>query len=305
MERQEVFQTLAELFRSIGLSVDQDEEFTINPLQGLHGKPPVNSPSFRTNYFAFLLIEDAEGHYHIDHLQFPLKAKSFYFTLPGHLKSFHLQRDSQGFMITFSEAFFRRFQPMDMYKEFPFLLGESVPVMYPPSGVFDDLRNLYQSMHREYQSNSPYRYAILSNLLVVLLLKVKELLREYQHQVTLENRSGEIVRIFRQILDERFRSIANGNSVSLQAGDMAHEMNLSADHLSKTIKQETGKSLSSWIDERLIAEAQSLLLRTDLSIKDIAYRLTFGEPTNFNKYFKKATGITPGDYRRQFSKISS
>lgn len=297
----EVFQTLTSFFKSIGLTLNQDEEFTINPLKGLHGKPPIQSPSFRTNYFAFLLIEDADGSYKIDNLQFELKPKSFYFTLPGHLKSFNLQKDSHGFMITFSERFLRQFHAGDLYKEFPFLLTENVPVMYPPQEVYDDLRFLYENIYRQYADESEFKYPIIGNLLFALLLKVKELLKKYQHEVSLENRSGEIVRLFRQALDQRFRSIAEGQTgVSLDVKTFSNEINISQDHLSKTIRNETGKSVSAWIDERLISEAQSLLIQTDLPINDIAYRLTFNEPTNFTKYFKKFTGETPKNYREKF-----
>jgi AraC-like DNA-binding protein len=299
-DNKEVFQTLATFFKSIGLSLNQDEEFTINPLKGLHGKPPIQSPSFRTNYFAFLLIEDAYGSYKIDNLQFDLQPKSFYFTLPGHLKSFNLLKDSDGYMITFSEKFLRQFHAGDLYKEFPFLLAETVPVMYPPKAIFNDLKNLYRSIYQEYVGESSYKYAIIGNLLFALLLKVKELLKKYQHQVSLENRSGEIVRLFRQLLDNRFRKIAAGADTILNVKDIANEMNLSQDHLSKTIKGETGKPVSGWIDERLITEAQSLLVQTDLPVNDIAYRLTFSDPTNFTKYFKKFTNYTPKAYREKF-----
>ncbi|MFN8336356.1 MAG: helix-turn-helix transcriptional regulator [Cyclobacteriaceae bacterium] len=296
----EIFQTLAAFFKSIGLTLKQDEEFTINSLKGLHGKPPIQSPAFRTNYFAFLLIEDAHGSYKIDNLQFELKPKSFYFTLPGHLKSFNLQKDSHGYMITFSEKFLRQFHAGDLYKEFPFLLAETVPVMDPPKEVFDDLKLLYTNIQREYVSESSYKYAIIGNLLFALLLKVKELLKKYQHQVSLENRSGEIVRLFKQSLDTHLRSMAAGNESMLNVKNFADELNISQDHLSKTIKSETGKTVSSWIDERLIAEAQSLLIQTGLPVNDIAYRLTFREPTNFTKYFKKFTGHTPKAYRDKF-----
>jgi AraC-like DNA-binding protein len=204
-------------------------------------------------------------------------------------------------MITFSEKFLRQFHAGDLYKEFPFLLSETVPVMYPPKEVFSDLKILYESIDREYKGSSDYKYQIIGNLLFALLLKVKELLRNYQHQVSLENRSGEIVRLFRQSLESRIRQITSGMNGVLHMGDIADELNISQDHLSKTIKRETGKSVSAWIDDRLIAEAQSLLVQTDLPINEIAYRLTFNEPTNFTKYFKKLTGQTPRSYRSNFN----
>jgi len=96
--------------------------------------------------------------------------------------------------------------------------------------------------------------------------------------------------LFKQSLNNRFALISSGADSNFRVKDIALELNISQDHLSKTIKSETGKSVTAWTDERLISEAQSLLLQTDLPINDIAYKLAFKEPTNFTKYFKKSTG---------------
>jgi AraC-like DNA-binding protein len=47
----------------------------------------------------------------------------------------------------------------------------------------------------------------------------------------------------------------------------------------------------------MITFAKSLLRQTELSVKEIAYRLHFNEPTHFNAFFKKQTGFTPQQYR--------
>ncbi len=40
-----------------------------------------------------------------------------------------------------------------------------------------------------------------------------------------------------------------------------------------------------------------MLVSTSLSVKEIAFALGFGEPTNFLKYFKKHTSLTPVEFR--------
>ncbi|WP_375303716.1 helix-turn-helix domain-containing protein [Niastella sp. OAS944] len=45
-------------------------------------------------------------------------------------------------------------------------------------------------------------------------------------------------------------------------------------------------------------EAKYLLKYTHEYISTISYKLHFSEPTHFNKFFKKASGLTPMDYRR-------
>ena len=44
--------------------------------------------------------------------------------------------------------------------------------------------------------------------------------------------------------------------------------------------------------------AQALLLSTDEAVLDIAFQCGFNNSTNFNRAFKKITGISPTEYRR-------
>jgi len=69
-------------------------------------------------------------------------------------------------------------------------------------------------------------------------------------------------------------------------------------HLTNTIKLTTGKSPCEIMEERLLEEAQKMLSQTEMSVADISYRLAYGEPTNFIKFYKLMTGITPLRYRK-------
>ncbi|WP_461115458.1 helix-turn-helix domain-containing protein [Spirosoma jeollabukense] len=79
--------------------------------------------------------------------------------------------------------------------------------------------------------------------------------------------------------------------------EIAHLLAVHPNYLGDVVKKETGKSVSDWIDSRLVAEAKSLRLQTDLTIAQIACTLAFNEPTNFTKYFRHQTGLTPRAYR--------
>jgi AraC family transcriptional regulator, transcriptional activator of pobA len=69
-------------------------------------------------------------------------------------------------------------------------------------------------------------------------------------------------------------------------------------HLNAVVKRITGKTASQIIQEQLIVQAKSLLLTTELSIKEVAYQMGFDEPTHFNAFFKKMTQHTPAVFRK-------
>jgi AraC-like DNA-binding protein len=69
-------------------------------------------------------------------------------------------------------------------------------------------------------------------------------------------------------------------------------------HLSQSIKSVAGKNALSYIGDRLLSEAKSLIQYTDFDIAEIAYQLGFSDPANFGKFFKKEMRMSPSDYRR-------
>ena len=55
------------------------------------------------------------------------------------------------------------------------------------------------------------------------------------------------------------------------------------------------------INARLLLEARRLLRYTDLSSKEVAFRLGFDDPSYFVKFFKREAGMLPLELREQAS----
>ena len=79
----------------------------------------------------------------------------------------------------------------------------------------------------------------------------------------------------------------------------AERMGLSPKYFSKLIKMSSGRSAPDWIDSYVILEAKNLLKYSDMSIKEIVFRLNFSDQPTFTKFFKAHTGITPAQFRKK------
>eukprot|EP01034_Spumella_vulgaris_P026704 gene26704-33326_t len=74
-------------------------------------------------------------------------------------------------------------------------------------------------------------------------------------------------------------------------------LGLSVKSLNRACLEATGLSTKSCINQRIALEAKRLLAHTALAVQAIAIDLSFEDPTNFVKFFKREVGMTPGQFR--------
>ena len=79
----------------------------------------------------------------------------------------------------------------------------------------------------------------------------------------------------------------------------ASQLCVTPKYLSVICKQETGKTPSCWIRERLIEKIRYYLLNTSLSAKEIAHRVDMPNASFFGKFVKQHFGCTPMEYRNK------
>ncbi|MFD2706959.1 helix-turn-helix domain-containing protein [Salibacterium lacus] len=82
---------------------------------------------------------------------------------------------------------------------------------------------------------------------------------------------------------------------------VADYMNLTPGYVSTMFKEECGVTLKRYILESKIREAERLVIYSDMPLSDIALMLCFNDQTYFTKAFKRITGRTPMQYRKQGS----
>lgn len=119
----------------------------------------------------------------------------------------------------------------------------------------------------------------------------RELQRAKETSVLRSSRSEEIFSKFVRLLAEYH---LRERTVSFYADKLC----LSPKYFSKLIKNASGRSAPDWIDSFVILEAKNFLRYSDMSIKEIVYRLNFTDQPTFTKFFKARTGMTPAQFRK-------
>ena len=86
---------------------------------------------------------------------------------------------------------------------------------------------------------------------------------------------------------------------NLTIQEIADELSMSYSNFRKLFKEYTGLSPAVYQEDLKLQRAKELLSTTDLSVKEIAYRLNFDSPDYFSAKFKIKTGRKPSEMRRK------
>lgn len=96
--------------------------------------------------------------------------------------------------------------------------------------------------------------------------------------------------------------VSNGGEKRLGVDKYASLLNITPGHLTKCVRQVTGKPPIKWIDEAIVTDAKMMLYQTDMQIGEIAEKLGIEDISYFSRKFKISEGITPIEFRRLIKK---
>lgn len=156
----------------------------------------------------------------------------------------------------------------------------------------DALRHLeifYTILHKAASDEeNPFRLQVIENLIRVFYYGGVSKFRKFESSVTPIKNS--IVERFMELVQEHYRE-------ERLIGFYADKLCITPKYLSKLVKENTGRSAGEWIDSHVILEARAMLQSSDMTIQQIAASLNFPNQSFFGKYFKRATGLSPKQYR--------
>ena len=88
-------------------------------------------------------------------------------------------------------------------------------------------------------------------------------------------------------------------SKHLAVSDYADRLAVTPTHLSRVMRQATGRPASVGVTDRIIREARRNLAYSNLSVSEVAYALGYQDPSHFSRVFSRATGLSPRAFRQQ------
>ncbi|WP_297090362.1 AraC family transcriptional regulator [uncultured Draconibacterium sp.] len=100
-----------------------------------------------------------------------------------------------------------------------------------------------------------------------------------------------------QRIDTVIKYISNNYANPISLEDVSEQACMTTNSFCRFFKKMTNKSFTEFLNEVRIRNASRLLAQEDTQVSEICYSVGYNSVTNFNRQFKKITGITPKDYR--------
>ncbi|MBK8339509.1 MAG: helix-turn-helix transcriptional regulator [Flavobacteriales bacterium] len=207
---------------------------------------------------------------------------------PGQVHQLSRSRDTRGIVLMFTEE---GGSTADQHADLNDLFHvATAPAFALSSAQFVEASELVSAIERELTSPAGPMDRAVQGYLGILLLKCAAWRRAALPPDTPALGAADPVRRFLRMVEREYLE-------HRQVGHYASTLAISADHLSDLVRKRLGRSASDVIQDRLLLEAKRLLLHADLSVKEVSHALHMEDPAYFNRVFKKATGLTPVEYR--------
>lgn len=201
---------------------------------------------------------------------------------PATVHAFHFQRGTYGYVLTVAEPMlfeqhFREPQVLD--------LGKGQPLAARVTALLEQLSG-------EFIWPQPERMQMLELLVRTLLLLLARQQAVQRADGQVGKPRSELYGRFRQLLEAHFRE-------QWPVQRFASELAITEGKLNRVCRAMAGKSAFDLMQERLVLEARRRLVYINVPVSLLAYELGFQDPAYFCRFFKKQTGMTPSEYRRQ------
>ncbi len=252
-------------------------------------------------YFEITIVEGGSGVYTVGNIDYPMQKGDIFIFASNELH--HITKIGENGLDLLNIHFEPRYlwgNSVDSLSE------ENINLCFSHNKNFknridaknsSDLLRIFHKIKAEFKEGAPEYLLTVKSLMNLSLIK---LIRDFNYTDNTLALSRDRLHSIRKVIQYIDSHLSDDLSLDLLS-DIA---GMSPNYFSTLFHSISGITLWDYINSKRIDKAISLLYDGDLSMLQIATLCGFNNATNFNKTFKKITGVTPREYKTSnYSKI--
>ena len=251
-----------------------------------------------SNFIKIVLIK-AKGKVTIDFKQYDLKEDALFFINPG--QHWWFDDNCMGTMIYYNRDFYC-VEIHDKEVACDGILFHNVyeiPVILMKATVATDIQQTMKEIKAEIELDDTAVEEMLRILLKRIIIKATRIWKQ-EHHVTDEKARDEVEfsRSFSQLVEWHYARLHT-------VADYADLLHITPKALNKRITRYSNTTPNDIIKNRIILEVKRLLVHTQLSVKEISYKLGYDDVSYFIRFFTKQAATTPNNFRLTYQQSAN
>lgn len=236
------------------------------------------NPHRHNGYLEIVYLFATEGVHYIDGAEWKIQTPCVLVIRKDNVHHWQLEQPVKGFVVLLKKEFIE--QSLDL--ELKHWVEKIVKYDFIKLANSKIINQILEILSKEQNTT------VLEGLFKALLAKTFE--ESYELNELIKSNSN-IYTQFITLLQEETTIINN-------VTHYASLLNTSSQNLNAACKKNTNLSASEILASHIIKEAKRLIYYTNNTISEISYKLGFSDKSNFSKYFKKHTGDSPKQYKK-------
>lgn len=265
------------------------ERFHINRLEDYRSRLKFPLPPHRKTVYDFLFLKRGFSKRSKGLNHYTFGEGEFFFLSPYQITTHEfMSEDVEGFFCHFDAQLFRTSSFQTSLDSFHFLQFLNNPIVKIPINAKVPILNSLERLETLYVREDKQDIELIASYLLTLLMEV----RRFGKNESINQPHNSALQLTQQFKNALMQEIYSKQTVA----EYADLLNVTPNHLNKCVKACTKKTAQDLLNDMLILEAKSLLKYSHLQIAEIAVKLCNQTPSNFSRFFKSQTGITPKQY---------
>lgn len=271
------------LFAKMDPSIPNEEQnfFIQKAHHTIAGNIPTTPPLHRHPFFELIFVTEGKGVMQIDFQDHVIEKGSLYLLSPSQVHLPLIEDNFQCYLLRFDLSIFSQTSFFDKLSIFHF---DSIILQEPD---YSDVNSTLITLCEEFNQDKPFKQATIHNLLTILLIKIQRLLPD----VVTSSAETSIFSSLNQLMEKN-------NYKMVTPSHYAKALKVSLKALNQAVKEYTGQVCGEYIRSKTVIEAKRLLRYTSKSSSQITTELGFADTGYFSRFFKRETGLSPIEFRK-------